>query len=165
MTLGTMGDRPPILSGIGQVLNFRCQRWLGTRGRWGRARREAGPPARKPLPDRPGEELHSPQKIFIHGPIFAKFGTHNHGDQRPPPSKFEPNPTTLNFRPPLRACLAMPNSICQIIHSTAGAASMVRFRSKLQGRSGRSSALHVASFKSMSPGMETLHALQTKLRT
>ena len=46
-------------------------------------------------PDRPGEKLHSPPNFFIHGPIFPKFGTDNHGDQRPSPSKFEPNPTTL----------------------------------------------------------------------
>ena len=81
------------------------------------------------------------------------------------PTKYEQNPTTFNFRPPLRACLAVWNATCHICQSAADAARTVRFRSKLQGRSCRSSSLCLPSFKSMSSGIKILHALQNKLGT
>ena len=107
----------------------------------------------------PARGKRSPQKFFISWTICTKFGMHVTWDHGRPPTKFETNPTTFNFRPPLRGCLATSNATCHIFQSAADAARTVRFRSKLQGRSGRSSSLCLPSFKSTSSGMKILHAL------
>ena len=152
-----MSDRPPNLRRIRQLLIFCCQ---GTRDKGPLRRRSprGSLPARRPLPALHGENG-VPKSFFISWTICTKFGMHVTWDHGRPPIKFETNPTTFNFRPPLRGCLATSNATCHIFQSAADAARTVRFRSKLQGRSSRSSSLCLPSFKSMLSGMKILHAL------
>ena len=67
-------------------------RAVGSRGRGGFPAGGAGP-ACLPLP----RKKHSPRNFFVSGPISTKLGIHGLWVPKVPPTKFENDPTTLNF--------------------------------------------------------------------